>query len=141
MLRTLWDNLLRGRNGFDSFSRFLIVTALVAMIADMIVGGSVLGQFLRIISLLLLLYACFRVFSCNIAARQRELIRFNIFVRECRYRYGKAVSLLRNHNIKEILHFKYFTCPACGQKLRVPRGKGKINVRCSRCGERFLSRS
>jgi hypothetical protein len=27
-------------------------------------------------------------------------------------------------------------CRECGQRMRVPRGKGKIRVRCSTCGER-----
>lgn len=33
---------------------------------------------------------------------------------------------------------RYFRCPKCGQTVRVPRGRGKINIRCPRCNERFI---
>jgi len=59
MINAFWGKLLRGRNGFDSFSRFLIVAALVMMIAEMIAGGGILGTVFRIISWVLLIYACF----------------------------------------------------------------------------------
>ena len=36
---------------------------------------------------------------------------------------------------------RYFRCPNCGQYLRVPRGKGKINVNCRNCGISFEERS
>ena len=29
--------------------------------------------------------------------------------------------------------FRFFKCPGCGTMLRVPRGKGKIHIKC-RCG-------
>ena len=29
-------------------------------------------------------------------------------------------------------------CSKCGQMVRVPRGRGKINIRCPRCSERFI---
>ena len=28
-------------------------------------------------------------------------------------------------------------CPSCRAWLRVPRGKGKLNITCRQCGERF----
>ena len=36
---------------------------------------------------------------------------------------------------------RYFRCPNCGQYLRVPRGKGKINVTCRNCGASFEEKS
>ncbi|MDT8717229.1 hypothetical protein IAI10_11225 [Clostridium sp. 19966] len=35
------------------------------------------------------------------------------------------------------LKYKIFTCPSCSQKLRVPRGRGNIVIRCKRCGIEF----
>lgn len=32
---------------------------------------------------------------------------------------------------------KYFFCPKCGQSVRVPKGAGKIRVKCPKCGEKF----
>ena len=37
--------------------------------------------------------------------------------------------------------YRIFKCPKCGQKLRVPRGKGKIAIRCRKCGEEFIRKT
>ena len=37
--------------------------------------------------------------------------------------------------------YKFFTCPSCKTTLRVPRGKGKIEIVCRRCGSRFSGKS
>lgn len=38
-------------------------------------------------------------------------------------------------------NFKYVECPSCNQKLRIPKKKGKIKVRCPKCGNKFDARS
>ena len=37
--------------------------------------------------------------------------------------------------------YKIFQCPKCGQKLRVPRHKGKIAIHCRKCGEEFIRKT
>lgn len=37
--------------------------------------------------------------------------------------------------------FKYISCPSCGQKLRIPKNKGKIKVRCPKCKDQFDAKS
>ena len=32
-------------------------------------------------------------------------------------------------------------CPQCRQKLRVPRGRGRIQISCPRCGTQFIKKS
>ena len=36
---------------------------------------------------------------------------------------------------------KYFVCKNCHKMVRVPKGKGKIEVTCPRCGHHFDARS
>ena len=38
----------------------------------------------------------------------------------------------------EMLHL---TCPDCGQRVRVPRGKGKIRITCPNCKSKFDAQS
>ena len=37
--------------------------------------------------------------------------------------------------------YRYLICPQCSQRLRVPRGKGKIRVTCTKCRNQFIAKS
>ena len=36
---------------------------------------------------------------------------------------------------------KYYRCPHCHQQLRVPRGRGKIEITCPKCHTEFVKKS
>jgi len=69
--------------------------------------------FLRLISSICLGYSLFRCFSRSINVRQIE-----------------------NRKM-----YRYYTCKNCGQKVRVPSGKGTIEITCPKCGNRFDKRT
>ena len=60
------------------------------------------------------------VYGGVIAARQREAAAYN--------RFKKFFTDRQN---------RYYGCPSCGQTVRVPRKKGRISIKCPRCGQRF----
>ena len=33
--------------------------------------------------------------------------------------------------------YRFFKCRSCRTRLRVPRGKGKLNIVCRKCGTSF----
>ena len=37
--------------------------------------------------------------------------------------------------------YAYYYCPSCKQQVRIPAGKGRVNVTCPRCGEKFSANS
>ena len=37
--------------------------------------------------------------------------------------------------------YRFFKCPTCKQKVRVPKGKGKIKIHCPRCHNDFIKKS
>lgn len=109
-----------GRYGSDKLSAFLLIVGLVLCL----VSSFSRLYFLGYLAYLPLIWAIFRMYSRNIYARQRENQKFlQIFVR------------LRDRRNR------YFSCPRCHQAVRVPRGKGRIVIRCPSCGERFERRS
>lgn len=139
-----FNRLLQGRYGMDKLNLALFWGG---------VGCSVITWFLskfplpftifRLLALVFYGYAVFRMFSRNYAARQQELagyLRLENKLRAFwqRLRYGRRNVINLNAERKK---FKYLTCPQCRQKLRVPRGKGKLRVTCTKCGYKFNAKS
>ncbi len=54
-------------------------------------------------------------------------------------KYKSKCNCFIGKNLKA--SYKIFRCPDCKQKLRVPRGKGKINIICKNCGTEFVKRT
>lgn len=48
---------------------------------------------------------------------------------------------LNNDSEYDKVTYRIFECPKCSQKLRVPKGIGRIEITCKRCGEKFIKRS
>lgn len=126
---------MQGRYGSDNLSRFLLVVWLIFII---------LSSFIRIpyfwvIELAFIVYLYFRMFSRNIPARYKEnqvyLKIRNKVIGFFRFLPEKIRSMLPNSP------YHIYNCPSCGQKIRIPRGKGNIIVRCPRCSHEFRKRS
>ena len=77
---------------------------------------------------LLLIWATFRSLSRNLAARRGERERYLRLISKPK----KFFKLQKNKHRDRKTH-KYFRCAHCRAILRVPRGKGKIDVTCPRC--------
>ncbi len=59
------------------------------------------------------------------------------------FHFGDCVPIFSNFKrwFNEKKNYKIVKCPKCGQKLRLPRGKGKITVTCKRCFYEFKMKS
>ncbi|MDO4343400.1 MAG: hypothetical protein Q4C50_01230 [Eubacteriales bacterium] len=131
-LKEKFYRFLEGRNGIDDLGIVLIVTSLVLLILSMPLKSSLLSM----IAIGVLLYSYYRVFSKKLTARRAENQRF-LAERE-RLRFKLQSLKLRMGSRKD---YKYLKCKKCGQKMRVPRKKGKIEVTCPHCGEKFITKS
>ena len=126
------NRFMYGRYGQDEMSRFLLVAALILLILDMLFRVPGFG----VIVLLILAYNYFRMFSRNISARYAENQKY-LQMKErvlgfLRGKKGRAEDLKQNHIYK---------CPKCSQKIRIPRGKGMIEITCPKCRTKFRKRS
>ncbi|MEG2288933.1 MAG: hypothetical protein RSA29_11860 [Clostridium sp.] len=139
-------NFLNDTYGLDFFSIFLIFSA------------SLLNLFsvTRLISCVVLIFALYRVFSRNVEKREQEHRKFCTYANRFLSKFNKAIpsnlpvfhfsdcaplfsNLKRWFNEKR--NYKIVKCPKCSQKLRLPRGKGKITVNCKKCGHEFKMKS
>lgn len=121
-----------GRYGMDQLGQFLIWTGIIVMLLSTFVRSSILSS----ISFLILIICYVRMFSRNINKRYNENQKF-IFQKD------RFLSLFKNLKGQGEQHKKYhiYRCPTCKQKIRVPKGKGKICITCPKCHAEFIRKS
>ena len=85
----------------------------------------------RLLGLLPMALALFRVLSKQREKRYAENVRFLQVWNPLR---EKAVALWSRVRDRE---HRYYNCPTCKKRLRVPRGRGKIEITCPHCGSKF----
>lgn len=127
-----------GRYGADSLYNALFVCELILLFIGTLL--SILGKIepiLAVISILLyfaalglMIFATYRFFSRNIAKRRRENQAWLNFKAKFR-RKGKT------HLPPDTSDHIFRSCPHCRATLRLPREKGKHEVKCPRCGNKF----
>lgn len=123
---------MQGRYGQDQFSRFLLILGLICLAVNIFVRSSILYWVFWI----LLIYTYFRMFSKNHAARYAENQRYLNATARFRYWFDQQKKLANERKYHHI-----YVCPKCRQKIRIPKGKGKIMVRCPKCHHEFQRRS
>lgn len=125
-------NFMMGRKGPDSFSLALIVAGMVITLISAVFRIA----FLHFLAYVPLVYALFRILSKNIAKRQKEDEWFLRVSRKTTAWFKGENERWKNRKI-----YKYFRCPSCKQRLRAPKGKGKIQVTCSKCKNQFITKT
>jgi len=132
MIRNFLRKFMIGRYGPDHLNIAMIILSLVLSLTNGIFGV----RPLLYISYALMVLALFRMLSRNILRRRREN---DIFIRywwPIRTKFAKFFSGLRDRKTH-----RYFSCPSCSNTLRVPKGKGKLQITCPKCGERFIRKT
>ena len=128
MIRNWLRNFMIGRYGPDHLNFFIIILAFIFNIAASITRLRVL----LVISYVLLFLLLFRFLSRNITKRRAENDRFLRYWSPVKQKIKNAVMRLKSRK-----SYKFYKCPSCKSTLRDPKGKGKIQITCPKCGERF----
>ena len=132
MLQRFSESMRRfmtGRCGVDQLNIFLLITAVALNVFSLILSqfGAVcriIGMLITVLSYGVLICYLFRFFSRNLEKRFRE---------NRRYLTWKSRILDRRN--------RYYRCPNCKQTVRVPKGRGKICIKCPKCSEKFIRKS
>lgn len=128
-----------GRNGYDQMAKFCLWFSLILIIVSIVFTqfiSPVVGNIIWYVGFICLIYCYFRALSKNIYKRQRENQWF--LNKTSRIR---AYFKLQKDRIKFGKNYSFFKCPSCKCVLRVPKGKGKIKIKCHKCGEIFIKKT
>ena len=123
---------MQGRYGTDDFYKFLFWVALIGIVLNWFFKSQALSWVVTLI----LAYAMYRVLSKNHSARYAENQKYLQATAKFRYWFDQQKKLMEERKYHHI-----YTCPKCRQKIRIPKGKGKIMIRCPKCHHEFQKRS
>ncbi len=160
-LKNEYKAVMFGRNGMDSLNRALLLFAVIIAALQFVftlVTGRPGGMYAAAAGLIVV--AVFRFFSRNTYKRGAENMMFSQLwagikqrrqmnkanqaqnpYRQNPYRAKPTGAKATKESKEAARRTKVVTCQKCGQKLRVPKGKGKIRVFCKNCGEAFEAKS
>ena len=134
-MREKLAKLMYGRYGVDQLGRAMLIFALVLCVLSLFVPRRLSG-IIYYISLILIILMYIRMFSKNIQKRYQE---------NNKYLSLKASFLRKFQREKEIFcqrrFYHFYRCPRCRQRIRIPRGKGRIEIRCPKCSQTFIKKS
>ena len=106
---------------YDELNQFLVKLIFVNLILSLFVRSSrFLSDLFYYLSIILLIFMYYRMFSKNYSKRYSEKMAY--------LEYSNKVKVYLDKNNKDKSQrkeFRFYKCPSCKQKVRVPRGKGK----------------
>ena len=131
-MRDRLQRFMMGRYGIDQFSKLLIGVALFLWVLNMFTNNFII----YILSLSLMIYMYIRMFSRNIPKRYQENQKYlkikNRLLRKFRSKKSEFIQRKTHH---------IYRCPGCRQKIRIPKGKGRICITCPKCKIEFTKTS
>ena len=127
-MREKLQRFMIGRYGVDAFGRFLLGAVVVLWAINLFANSKILYSW----ALLLMVYAYFRMFSRNTTKRYQENVKFLQIKNKLVARFKSEKSQLKQRKTHHI-----YRCPTCKQKIRIPRGKGRICITCPKCKTEF----
>lgn len=118
-----------GRNGVDALSWALVVLEVVLSLLSSFIHVRGVSQVLYFVSTALMFVVLLRIFSRNLARRQAENAKFLTW-------WTPKANAIRGARARRAdKAHKYVRC-SCGAYCRVPRGVGKIELTCPKCGRK-----
>ncbi len=142
----MFRRFMQGRYGNDQLNLTILVMSLVFALLTMLTRG-VTNYVFSTLQLMALIVWALRTFSKNHYNRRKEN---QVFLKYWYKLKNSGFSKAFGKWGREIKGFfqrlsdrehKYFKCPVCGSRLRVPRGRGEITVTCPKCRTKFDQKS
>lgn len=134
-MHTMKEKLIRfmsGRYGVDQLSKFMNVLVFVFLVLGIFFPK---GSWL-LAAMILIVCCYFRIFSKKTEKRAKENQLYLQLYNNAAEFFKKQKYYINQRKTHHI-----YACPSCRQKIRIPRGKGKISIHCPKCGNDFIKKS
>ena len=131
-LKEKFQRFMAGRYGNDKLNQFLLVLVLALILVNVFVQSRAL-YWLELIGLV---FCYFRMLSKNFKAREEEN---QVYMRL--YLKAQDTVMKWKFRMEQAKEYHIYKCPNCGQKIRIPRGQGKISIHCPKCNTDFIKKS
>ena len=118
-----------GRNGRDELQIIVLYGAFILYGTASVFERLFPVTFFKMVAWGGIFYALFRFCSKDVIRRREENRKFLQEIEFLKLR----ISVRKTHKI--------YRCKGCGRKIRVPKGKGKIEISCPLCGNKFIRRT
>ncbi len=139
-LMAKFQQFMVGRYGNDQFTLFLSIAGVILSFLSNFLrcfrALYVAGTIVYFIGTLMIFYAIFRTLSKNYEARRKELNWYLLWSEK-----PKAYAKLLMNKIRDRKTHKYFKCPSCKTIMRVPKGRGKIEITCPKCRAKVIKKT
>ena len=116
-MREKFIKFMEGRYGVDAFARFTMGVAFVMIILSMFIRSRVGAAF-------------------DIQKRYAENQKYLSITSGIRQKFNREKNIMQQRK-----EYHIYSCPNCKQKIRIPRGKGKIEIDCPKCHTKFIKKS
>ena len=121
-----------GRYGNDQLSRLYLCLAMGCFIVYVFTRFNLI----YLAGLLLMIYGLYRAFSKDISKMSAQNQKYLTW----RYQRIAEFQNTKKHWAQR-KEYCFFKCPSCRQKVRVPRGRGRIAITCPKCSTEFIKKS
>lgn len=130
-LRCAAARFFYGRNGVDQLNWAILIVELALNVLSALIRNQYFSRFAYYAALFLSILWIFRALSRDLAKRRAENARFVQW-------WGPKWSALRAARARRADRtHKYVKC-SCGTWCRVPRGVGRVELRCPKCGKTHI---
>lgn len=119
------SRFFQGRYGMDELGKTLLIASAICYVLGALVKSALLFS----ICLFLFIFSVYRMMSTQHWDRGEENRKYNQHVKLWRTRFQERKTS------------RIYMCKRCGKLIRVPKGRGKIQITCPHCGSKIIKRT
>lgn len=120
------------RYGSDQLSMALIAISFIILVISMFMPNNWFG----LVAYIPMIFSIYRTLSKNYTSRRAENAMFLKLWNPIMAGIHKIIVRMKGSKTH-----KFYTCPGCKQTIRVPKGKGNIEITCPKCKAHFVKKT